>query len=231
MVRSGEVTRHGLGVIAHGDQAQSTPAGVARRAHHRVAVYHCPVDPALSELVSPVQCHSWASLENDANQPPRRPGVYAWYFARDAVPANVPLVGAHAIDDEWILLYIGIAPAKPSPLKPPSRKTLRSRLRFHFRGNARGSTLRLTLGCLLGLPLVRVGSNDRLTFCDGEAVLSRWMAEHARVCWVENERPWELEDLAIASLHLPFNLAGNRRSPFFMHLSALRSAAKVRALG
>ncbi|MEV1246427.1 GIY-YIG nuclease family protein [Nonomuraea sp. NPDC049750] len=32
---------------------------------------------------------------------------------------------------------------------------MRTRMRYHFRGNAEGSTLRLTLGCLLGLELAR----------------------------------------------------------------------------
>src|ERR1700722_7026268 len=54
-------------------------------------------------------------------------------------------------------------------------------------GNAEGSTLRLTLGCLLagelGLELRRGGSGGRLTFCDGEARLSGWLAENALVTW------------------------------------------------
>jgi hypothetical protein len=55
-----------------------------------------------------------------------------------------------------------------------------SRNRYHYRGNAEGSTLRLTLGCLLssslGLRLRRVGSGKRLTFADGEARLSESMS-------------------------------------------------------
>jgi len=181
-------------------------------------------------LLSLAQLCAWRSLESDDDLPPRRPGTYAWYFDRAALPAIVPIGGAHPTDGRWVLLYVGIAPAKPSPNKVPSRKTLRSRLRFHFRGNARGSTLRLTLGCLLGIELVRVGSGDRLTFGDSESVLSAWMADHARVCWVEGERPWELEDHAIEQLDLPLNLAGNQRHPFHGTLSALRRDAKARAL-
>lgn len=188
------------------------------------------VQRALNKLLSPAQLHSWASLETDDNLPPQRPGTYAWYFDLAALPAIVPVADAHTIGGEWVLLYVGIAPAKPSPNKAPSRKTLRSRLRFHFRGNARGSTLRLTLGCLLGVELVRVGTGDRLTFGDGEAQLTAWMAAHARVCWLEQECPWELEDHAIETLDLPLNLAGNQRHPFHPTLSALRRDAKARAL-
>ncbi|WP_394816236.1 GIY-YIG nuclease family protein [Streptomyces mooreae] len=42
-----------------------------------------------------------------------------------------------------------------------STQNLRKRVRYHYRGNAAGSTLRLTLGCLLGLELRRVGSGKR----------------------------------------------------------------------
>ncbi|MFJ8030526.1 GIY-YIG nuclease family protein [Streptomyces sp. NPDC096032] len=67
---------------------------------------------------------------------------------------------------------------------------------YKFRGNAEGSTLRLSLGCLLDLELRRVGSGKRLTFGQaGEAKLSQWMADNARVCWVEHDEPWTLESL------------------------------------
>ncbi|MFI9255333.1 GIY-YIG nuclease family protein [Streptomyces sp. NPDC053069] len=75
-----------------------------------------------------------------------------------------------------------------------STQKLRKRVRYHYRGNAAGSTLRLTLGCLLGLELRRVGSIKRMTFGKaGEATLSQWMADNARVCWIEQSEPWDLE--------------------------------------
>jgi hypothetical protein len=74
-------------------------------------------------------------------------GVYAWYF--DRVPPGVPVDGCHIVDNAH-LLYVGISPkADPANGGAPSRQTVRRRLRQHFRGNAKGSTLRLTLGCLL----------------------------------------------------------------------------------
>ena len=52
-----------------------------------------------------------------------------------------------------------------------SQQTLRQRLRTHYAGNAEGSTLRKTLGCLLaeelGIQLRRVGSGNRKTFVGG----------------------------------------------------------------
>jgi hypothetical protein len=86
-----------------------------------------------------------------------------------------------------VLLYVGISPKAPAANgRTPSRQNLRTRLRYHMRGNAEGSTLRLTLGCLLadelGLHLRRVGSGKRFTFCDGEKRLSDWLVENAKDC-------------------------------------------------
>jgi hypothetical protein len=116
---------------------------------------------------------------------PAAPGVYGWYFKR--APASVPTDGCLTIDGK-ILLYVGISPnAPPVNGRPPSRQNLGTCLRYHMRGNAEGSTLRPSLGCLLseelGLKLRRVGSGNRLTFCDGEKLLSEWLAENAFVTW------------------------------------------------
>jgi len=50
--------------------------------------------------------------------------------------------------DGHTLLYVGISPKNDS-----SSENLRKRVNYHFRGNAEGSTLRLTLGTLLA-PLI-----------------------------------------------------------------------------
>jgi hypothetical protein len=126
---------------------------------------------------------------------PTAPGVYAWYF--DELPPGVPSKHCHRIGS-LVLLYVGISPTAPSiQTGRVSRQNLRTRLRYHYRGNAYGSTLRLTLGALLNeqlnVQLRRVGSGSRLTFAAGEAVLSQWMAEHARVCWTTTNEPWLLE--------------------------------------
>lgn len=102
-----------------------------------------------------------------------------------------------------------------------------------MQGNAEGSTLRLTLGCLLAdvlaIELRRVGSGKRLTFSAGEEQLSNWMAENARVVWNVCEEPWKLEQELIKSVCLPLNLDQNGAHEFFPKLSALRREAKQRA--
>ena len=162
---------------------------------------------------------------------PATGGVYGWWFRR--VPPGVPAGGCR-VRDGLTLLYVGISP-KESPAKgdQASRATLRSRLTTHYAGNAEGSTLRRTLGCLLadelGIELRRVGSGQRFTFVEGEQRLSAWMAANALVSWVPCDRPWEVEHELIHALDLPLNLDDNRHHRFQRSLSGIRSAAMRRA--
>jgi hypothetical protein len=176
----------------------------------------------------------WSRIEVlDDDCVPRSPGVYAWYF-RD-LPPGVPTIDCVKHTD-LTLLYVGIAPKEPPKNgKPASVRTLRSRIRYHMRGNAYGSTLRLTLGCLLseqlGIQLRRVGSGNRLTFADGEATLSTWMEQNAFVCWTVCERPWRLEREIIGTVNLPFNLDQNSGHPYCSTLRACRAASREKARG
>ncbi len=86
------------------------------------------------------------------------------------------------------------------------------------------------LGCLLGLELRRVGNGRRMTFGKaGEAALSQWMADNARVCWIERGSPWDLESRLISQLDLPLNLDQNRHNAFHGRLKELRAQARRRA--
>ncbi|MGY1829009.1 GIY-YIG nuclease family protein [Geodermatophilus sp. SYSU D01180] len=152
------------------------------------------------------------------------PGVYGWWL--DRLPAPMNVTGCRS----WrglTLLYTGISPKQPPRNgRPPSKSHLRERIETHYAGNAEGSTLRKTLGCLLaeelGIQLRRVGSGRRRTFIEGEQALSTWMADHASVSFVEHERPWELEDQLITTLDLPLNLDGNSRNAFHVELTRVR---------
>lgn len=164
---------------------------------------------------------------------PRVAGVYAWYFRE--MPPGIPAHDCCRVQGAT-LLYVGISPQRPPGNGGSgSRQTLRTRIRNHYRGNAAGSTLRLTLGCLLerelGLRLRRVGNGERCTFGDGERVLSDWMERNALVTWIPAAEPWHVEAQLIASLSLPLNLQHNGNHPFHGTLSTLRRAARARALG
>ncbi|WP_432862268.1 GIY-YIG nuclease family protein [Microbispora rosea] len=171
-----------------------------------------------AELLEPGKL--WCATEILARPTPvpAAPGVYGWHFD----PSPDPRLPAGR------LLYVGIAPRRMA--NRASRQSLRTRIRYHYRGNAEGSTLRLTLGCLLGLELRRVGSGKRLTFGQaGERELTAWMAEYAHVCWSEHPEPWIAESALIAHLDLPLNLDQNRRHHFHEYLSELRASARSRA--
>jgi len=144
---------------------------------------------------------------------PTSPGAYAFYFNKP--PPGIDTSGCHRFDHH-ALLYVGIAPKlPPTNGRAPYKSNLRQRLRTHYYGNAEGSTLRRTLGCLLSeqlaIKLRRVGSGGRYTFTNpGEQQLDDWMWQHAFVTWVETSAPWELESQLLSSdLRLPLNVDGN----------------------
>jgi hypothetical protein len=156
---------------------------------------------------------------------PAAPGVYAWYF--NEAPPLVNAAGCHRWQDLW-LLYVGISPKAPSLNgRPPSRSTLKARLRTHYAGNAEGSTLRRTLG----IELRRVGSGTRYTFTNpGEQLLDRWMRKHAFVTWLETEHPHKVESEVLASgIRLPLNIDGNPCREDVATLREVRLKARRRA--
>ena len=190
------------------------------------------INPAARRLLEPTRLFTRQEVLRRPSPVPSRPGVYAWYF-RD-LPPGVPSDGCHS-HAGLPLLYVGISPSKPpSNGKAPSKQSLARRLRYHFSGNAAGSTLRLTLGCLLAEKLViyltRVGSGARYTFTNpGEIKLDAWMERNALVCWVEHPQPWELEAELLEYLALPLNIHGNARHPYTPALRACRKAARQAA--
>ncbi|MEV7687047.1 GIY-YIG nuclease family protein [Streptomyces bungoensis] len=75
-----------------------------------------------------------------------------------------------------------------------------------------------------------MGSGKRLTFGQaGEAKISQWMADNARVCWAEHDEPWTLESELISQLDLPLNLDQNGHNAFHAQLKEVRARARQRA--
>ena len=134
--------------------------------------------------------------------------------------------------DGLTLLYIAGSPDKKG--KANSTQNLQQRVRYHFKGNADGSTLRRSLGILLakesGYSLRRVGSGKKMTLTNkGEQWLDLWMQENAFVTWIENEEPWDLENKLLNSLSIPLNIQGNKHHPYASLLAQIRSLAIVQA--
>lgn len=180
-----------------------------------------PVNAADDSLLRPARLWTRDEVLARPSPVPRQAGVYAWYFR--TAPGGAPIDHTH---HGLALLYVGISPAN----RPGSAQHLRLRIRSHYRGNASTSTLRLSLGLLLGLELRRVGRAERCTFTTpGEVALSSWMATNALVCWHAVEQPWLEEERLIRQLSLPLNLDANQRHGFHPTLTALRSKGRARA--
>ncbi|WP_447603852.1 GIY-YIG nuclease family protein [Nitrospira sp. Nam80] len=169
--------------------------------------------------------YSWTELWKGRDLPPSASGVYAWFFKNP--PSSVPI--DRCIHREGrALLYVGISPESKN-----SGQNLRQRIRYHFSGNAEGSTLRRTLGCLLeeelGTILRRVGSGKRMTFGPNESKLAKWMTVNAAVSWIEAECPWEIEDYLLTKLTLPLNIEANSHGTFYEALRTIRKQCCERA--
>jgi hypothetical protein len=185
----------------------------------------------LATFVNPAGIYAREDVLARPSPVPAHAGVYGWWFRQ--LPPLVVAEGCRQHQD-LRLLYVGISPNRPPRNgRPPSKQNLWERIKYHYTGNAEGSTLRKTLGCLLGdelgIQLRRVGSGNRLTFVEGEQALSSWMAENACVSWVVRERPWELEAELIASLDLPLNLQANSHNQFHPVLTAARARCVAQA--
>jgi hypothetical protein len=183
------------------------------------------------ELLSPSKLCAASDIGQDGSVVPQMAGVYAWYFHQ--IPPLVPAEGCHTLRG-LRLLYVGIAPRKPQKReKAQATRTLRDRLKLHIKGSADVSTFRLSLGCLLsehlGLQLRRVGSENVMTFAEGERQLSEWIAENTSVAWTVSEAPWAIEEEVLLSLSLPLNIKGNSRHPFCRTLKLVRKRARQNA--
>jgi len=155
--------------------------------------------------------------------------MYAWFF-KELPPQLGERQNCFLKREEKWLLYVGISPSSPG-----SNRKLRDRISAHYSGNSNGSTLRLSLGCLLsdslGIMLQVVGkSKRRLTFGEGEKKLSRWMKRNAFVVWILHDSPWIVEKDAFKVLDVPLNLKGNQHNEFYVDLKAIRAKAREKAL-
>ena len=185
----------------------------------------------IDALLHPKRLWSRDEVLHNPSPVPKKPGIYAWFFKE--IPPGVPTTGCITCQG-LTLLYIGIAPQKPTKSGKKSDKKIFDRLRFHYRGDPEGSTLRLSLGCLLSeklkIRLQRREGGKSLTFRDGEQILSHWMEENAFVTWVVRDEPWLLEEELIQKVSLPLNLQGNDRHPFYIRLKTIRKACKDAAI-
>jgi hypothetical protein len=176
-------------------------------------------------LLHPRRLYGVAELTGAPTLIPQEGGVYAWWFSK--APPGVPIEST-AVHEGSRLLYVGIAPRKPSAAGGISSRNLRHRLLTHCRGPIASSTLRRTLAVLLardlGLSITRAASLKLKMLPEDETRLTGWMNENAQVVWSTCPAPWEVEDHLIQGTRLPLNIRGSS-DPFANELSKLRSRA------
>lgn len=190
----------------------------------------------ISKLLNPEKLWLREDILQKPSQVPAQNGIYAWYFKTtpnveifknyfNIDTATSFLEDAHKIKD-YQLLYIGI-----SPKDKYSKNNIRQRLRGHMNGNAYGSTLRLSLGCLLSseLDITLSKHGKSIHFGDGENKLSEWINNNAVVVFQVCDEPWKVEDEAIRTLMLPLNIRDNEHSLFKKPLEDIRKNAKKTA--
>jgi hypothetical protein len=90
---------------------------------------------SLDGLVKPSRLFGRAEVLATPCPVPARPGVYGWFF-REVPDARIDAAGC-VRHDGLALLYVGIAPGPPPKNgRAPSKQSLRSRVRYHYRGKA-----------------------------------------------------------------------------------------------
>ena len=202
--------------------------------HNPIEVSPSIAPEAKAGLLEPTRLWSREEVLARPSIVPATAGAYAWFFR---VVPHPDIALDRCVDRDGLpLLYVGVAPkAPPAGGKPPTDRPCGAEFATTMEGTLTGrrsdSRSGVSWRMKLGVALRRVGGGNRLTFAEGEQVLSRWMSDNALVAWVASPHPWVLEHELISAVHLPLNLQGNRSNPFWKTLTAVRAAAKARARG
>jgi hypothetical protein len=111
-------------------------------------------------------------------------------------------------------------------------RCLKTRIEDHLFGDARQSTFRMTLGCLLKeeLNLRPVGKLGQtyFHFGEGEAILTEWILNHVSFEFRASSSPIGEEHALIRALSPLLNISGQRCSPLAKSLMARRSEMSSR---
>ena len=158
---------------------------------------------------------------------PTTPGFYAWWARpKHLVDAIPPIPSVHSLGaDGWALLYVGIAPKRPS--RTGADRTVAARIsKDHRTGNIGGSTFRQSLAALLRehLGLIAKPGHDRARLVD-EKQLSAWIDTRCALTIASTVRPWDTEDDVIRELRAPLNLRPGYH-PFRFLVEEARSALR-----
>ena len=157
---------------------------------------------------------------NSINDIPNSPGNYIVCLKKGCgLPKNSEVYQTKKFNG-YEVIYTGIA-----------GKSLRNRdYKQHFTGNAGSSTLRKSIGSIMGLKKIPRDSNPangKTKFTEhDEDKLSIWMQENLLLYFKKNPLPKNLEDELIKKFNPPLNLSKNKNrinAEFRKKLSELRS--------
>lgn len=159
-------------------------------------------------------------LVNQKKDLPQEAGNYIVTLrAGSTIPGNCPDVVMQEFEGKRVI-YTGV-----------SAKNLRGRIGHdHFTGHSSFSTFRISLGCLMGFPLIhrdRIPDGKHYRFSqENEAALSQWMKENLIVYHKPSMYYEDIETMLILALNPPLNLDKNDapvNAGFREHLKDLRS--------
>lgn len=141
-------------------------------------------------------------MEDDLKSLPDMPGNYIIVLKHDVeLPSIINVKPIFKYLDSYPILYTGIA-----------SKSLRNRdYKQHFTGNAGSSTLRKSLGCLMGfrqIPRDKNPESKKTKFeNEDESKLSEWMSNNLILFYLPGQSDYDkLETALIDILNPPLNI-------------------------
>lgn len=155
------------------------------------------------------------------NEPPNSPGIYIVCVRnKNELPDEMKQL-TYTEYNNLPIIYVGI-----------SKRSLKKRdYRQHLSGNARGSTLRKSLGTLMGLERKyskkEEGTSKYKFTPECEARLSDWMSINIVFYHLVVENPGPQEQELIECYNPPLNISGNKNTvnaKFRQELRKMRSA-------
>ncbi|HBV83869.1 MAG TPA: hypothetical protein DEB74_14005 [Lachnospiraceae bacterium] len=161
-------------------------------------------------------------LKDDVNTVPALSGNYIFALRKNSRLPDIGIPVTYTKFRDYDVIYVGLA-----------SNSLKDRdIKKHFNGNAGGSTLRKSLGCLFGYNLIprdsHYNSNGKTKFnVTDESKLSDWIKTNLIMFYYPNKEFDSVESLLIQALNPPLNLDKNHNvinSEFRKHLTKLRNS-------
>lgn len=165
-------------------------------------------------------------------------GIYVWLLKRSSLrqlpitfPGDLIVV---VNDNEYYILYIGIAPEREGLTSSITSRLIRS----HINGNIYSSTFRYSVAAMLGLQFhhktkVRKNGRSKTAYYlakEDEKTLSEFLVQHCEVSIVKFDRPWEAEKDIIFHYAPPLNIEHNKEGWHYKAIKGFRRISRVNSI-